>query len=183
MKTKTKATKKPKLSKMELQIKKLNAAYQKATPAQRRVMIAKDALKQIETGQINPMSGTYINLWGDGHVEEGKPLQPVLLDEASAISCDCCAKGAMFISCVRLSNRYHGNPSGIDSDEINSLVNWPKQNYDEIEAAFEGFYGDKGQYSDWIPKWEQKYPTDRERLPAILKNIIRNKGTFKKNEV
>lgn len=193
MKTKTKATT-TKPTKLELKIKKLNAAYKKASPAQRRVMIAKDALAQIERGKIRPESGTYVYLRNGHTIGYDTPLQPALLKD-SPITCDCCAKGALFISCVRLSNRYNGNPSGIGSGGINSLVNWPAGNYEDIEAAFELWHGDAGYdtggYStsySWVRKWEEKYPEggheeDRDRLVAILKNIIRNRGLFNKNKV
>lgn len=172
MKTKTKATK------LELKIEKLNTAYQKATPAQRRKMIAKDALAQINSGAIDPMRGVYVHL--KGKVGWEAPLQPLLLNESKPLKCTCCAKGALFISCVRLSNRYHGDPSMIGSAGINDIVNWPTKNYNDIEAAFELW---RGVGFDWTYRWSDKYPTSKLRLPAILKNIIRNKGTFKKNQV
>jgi hypothetical protein len=149
-------------------IKKLNAAYRKASPVQRRRMIVKDALKQIEAGQIKPTSGTYIRVWPDKGkpvVDLDDPLQPVLLEQG-AVTCDCCAKGALFVSAVRLSNRFNGDPTGIGSGTINETVEWPEENYHEIESAFES---DRG---DW---WFDTYPDDTKRLVAILKNILRNK--------
>jgi hypothetical protein len=146
-------------------IKRLNEAYRKATPAKRRLMIAKDALKQIKAGQINPLSGTYVRLWTEGVIDEDTNLQPVLLKD-NEVTCDCCAKGALFTSCVRLSNRYKGDPTGIGSDGINELVGWPEENYHMIEEAFESSGG------DW---WYDNYKDDTKRLEAILKNIIRNK--------
>lgn len=158
---------------LDRQIKQLNAAYKRATPTQRRRMIVEDALKQIKNGTITPEMGLYVSLREPvathryAYVSSDEPLQPVLLKGQA--HCECCAKGALFVSCVRLSNRYNGNPTGIDSDMINDLVGWPEDNYNLIEEAFESL---EGEY------WYDTYPKDKDRLVAILKNILSNKSVL-----
>jgi len=177
MKKKPTTKTEPKKLTLRQLIKQNNAAYEKATPEQRRVMIAKDALQQIKNGRITPTEGTYVKLWGET-LDRGEPLQPVLFKDGP-ITCNCCAKGALFISAVRLSNRWTGDPTGIGSHEINRLVEWPDSNYREIEVAFELWTEEY----PWSKKWLRKYPDKEPRLVAILRNIIRNKGTFKKGDI
>jgi hypothetical protein len=144
-------------------IKKLNAAYRKATPAQRRVMIAKDALKQLNDGSFYAKHGVYV-MTSECHIERDEPLQPHLIEHTP--ECQCCAKGALFLSSVRLNNKFNGSPDWIGNDEVLKVVEWPLRNLNLIERRFERQYSDD----------EPRKPNDR--LKGILRNIIRNKGTF-----
>ena len=53
-----------------------------------------------------------------------------------------------------------------------------KENADKIEEYFErndpSIDEENGDYT----QWSDKYPNDTERLVAILKNVVANKGTF-----
>lgn len=153
------------MTKLETKIKKLNTAYRKASPARRRVMIAKDALGQIKARKFVPVSGLYVKA-PNCYVDPFEPLQPVLLSPDAPV-CDCCAKGAIFLSYVRLANNHTGSPHWIaHSDLIRTIgKQWPRPNLNLIERYFEDGDGSRAD--------------DRKRMLHVLNNVIKNKGTFK----
>lgn len=172
----------------------LNAAYQKASPSERRVLIAKDALKQLKAEKFRAVSGVWADVGNAGICPMlSDPLQPFLLKRGT--KCECCGVGAIFLSYVRLAN----NATYEDGNDLLSIVDatgWPKDNIRLIELAFEMGKGGCGPHSDndWravifgrdidsdtehdsSPVLESE--KDHARLVAILKNIAASKdGLF-----
>jgi hypothetical protein len=107
--------------------------------------------------------------------------------------CEVCAKGALFLSAIRKFNNFSLKDSvnfsfGTEFCEIDDAASdetrkiFGKANADLIERYFEKSdpYKDlKDKDGDHVGfKWSHGYEDDQERLIAILKNIIANKGTF-----
>jgi len=104
--------------------------------SEKRIAIAKDALVQIKTKKIIATNGHYLSILSGFKNEDS--LQKKI--DSKGFSCQCCAKGALFISCVRQVN------------QVNMTDNWSDERFqkskskdyfsvlqlDMIETAFEG---------------------------------------------
>jgi hypothetical protein len=121
------------------------------------------------------------------------PLRELMLSEKVA-SCNCCALGAMFMSCTLYNNQ-------TTAADFNHEVHWfdeyiqdgmplanglnkffSKTQLKLIEAYFEGGAGAFDApltHGDKIKLWVEVYPGDQTRLAAIMQNIVDNNGTFK----
>ncbi len=145
--------------------------------AEKRVVIVKDALKQLEEGKYTAQRGSYFftdldmyDFARDYGVKIDDSAQP-FMDEIQE-GCEVCVMGSLLLSHIRLNNKvsikqlHNVSSDGIIHDLRNSFT---KTQLKLMEAAFEGYSG----FS------EAGYNTDKECLIAILKNVIKNKGTFK----
>lgn len=159
-------------------MKKIN--FDKLTPEQKRVLIMKDVLLQIEAGKYLPSQGLYfIPLDGPS---------PTNVDQTKVKelgTCFTCALGASILSALRLFNGitlYSQKPGDNYYDTLSGIQKWfSREQADLIETYFECFtnrtVNDYPRTMNMIA-FIKKYPTPTERLRAIAKNIIRNKGTF-----
>lgn len=157
-------------------IKEGNKKFKRMTRAQKRVEIAKDALMQIRAGKTIVVSGSYLYQEEGGEYAVGiKTVQ----------TCHACAKGALFLAKTRRA----GTPTlGYEAfnGEQEAMPEWPEANWHLIEVAFEGAVMDSPlncpkNWGDSVTKAKEFYyahPGDNRRLIAILKNIIKNNGTF-----
>lgn len=125
----------------------------------------------------------------------------LMMDEGM-LNCNVCAKGAMFLSHIRkdsdectVSQAADGGDEQIIENRLTDLFS--EEQLDLIEAAFETeahhYTDDHGTDDDFnedgdpkrgtigakAERFGDKYSTDQRRLMAIMRNIIRNKGTFK----
>lgn len=176
-----------------------------------RIQIAKDVLKLIDT-VLNVKKGTYGNftvLKKGGFVDKSPEeidlrtlLVQVLKQEAefNGVGCEVCAKGAVFIAHVLRFDK-------LNLDDVNNFLDdnraacfveekvitksvssyFRKKTLDQIEDAFEAYcingpFFDSS-YDKALASWQAHYPYAENRLAAIMKNIIRNDGTFKFREV
>jgi hypothetical protein len=173
-----------------------NAAFKAASPAEKRVMVAKDVLARIKTGQYNPTQSTWAELTGAFKNPEEASLQKQIVDEGE--KCDCCGVGAITLSCIVFNNN-----ATVDDIFHEKLDYWriKKSRTDRfglkkifsprqlalIEIAFEagaGYFEEhtgRGLYTRaefW--KLAEKYQRYRsyDRLQIIMENIILNKGKF-----
>ena len=93
-------------------------------------------------------------------------------------TCDVCARGALFLSKVRLYNDCQV-AKGITYGAVNLTDN----------TGQGGAFGDLGRqlevaFESWENEpWHTAYPDPEDRLIALMKNVIRNKGNFKSNEL
>lgn len=90
-----------------------NAAFKRLKPAQQRVRIAKDVLKQLDLKKIIPKEGTYVSLGGEGLFKKGGAvkqgdLQSILCGK-DVESCHVCALGSVFVGAVRLADEVRSN--------------------------------------------------------------------------
>lgn len=178
-------------------IKEQNALYKKLSPAERRVEVAKDALLYVKKGFWTPQTAK-------GYVNLNKPI--LIKDDTCSwspgkIDCTVCARGALFLGALNKFNNwdpreYNDIEYGEDLYEISSEEFghveeklWSTRQVAEIEFVFES--DDLGAAENWIwtddnwdlvRQWKRQYKQPKARLIAILKNIIRNKGTFKMDD-
>ncbi len=163
---------------------------------QKRVDIAKDALSQVKAEKYTVLSS-------NGYVESGK-LEDIInkaldscelftgkkaedvelktyIDTAIKIApCEVCAKGALFLSSIRKFNNFslaEARDSGLNESASYKIQEiFGEENADRIEEYFEK--NDPTYGENYENQWSDKYPDDKDRLIAILKNVIANKGTF-----
>jgi len=166
--------------------------FSKLTDAEKRVTIAKDVLKQLRAKRLIATHMVYFN---SEKVEEfysqtifnrdtELELSEVIKDE----KCNVCALGSLFVCAVdRLDKLKLINFGRCQMQDY--LMFFSKKQLDLIECVFEK---DMGFMSEYMSKYKSKYKLDLKiainytkgiRSPAkqmekIMKNIIRNKGTF-----
>lgn len=187
-------------------LRKSNAAFKKATKAEKRVMIAKDVLAQIKAKRYIPESGTWVDAnWnirgGIDEIHETDSVQKLFADRTIE-TCSVCALGGLFMSCTNLNNNtcvsdinYGGEGTEIgeriqDGDTLSNGLNkiFSKKQLQLIEVYFEkgdGWFGEDGYTGNYIGEdsrhveyFNDAYPDDDERLVEIMKNIVANDGTF-----
>lgn len=175
---------------------KLNEKFKKATKAQKRVMIAQDVLAQIKTKRYFAESGCWvqpnINAACEKNLKDEDSVQE-LFAKKKIKSCNVCALGGLFMSCINLNNNttiedlkkefYIGDFVYDDSKISNGLNRiFTQKQLILIESYFEGsegyFKGDDEKTVIFLESYN-----DNERLEMIMQNIIDNNGTFKPNKL
>jgi hypothetical protein len=136
-----------------------------------------------------------------GYSDKGKRLKPkdesiqALLVANPESECRVCALGGLVVACTLLNN--HTKLSDLSDDFFNlgetisegrKIVNGLNKVFSRsqlilIELAYEhglGYFngGDAGSSTAAI-NFGGKYDSEEKRLVAIMKNIVKNKGTFK----
>lgn len=196
---------------LKKEIARRNKLFAGKTNAQKRVLIARDVIAQINTEKIIPKKGTWFEFELKNYRIDMKDYtsgrKQILCDDNT--QCVCCGVGSLLASCVLFNNKVSTNSLdriwNIDFDasldmfdrhspEIKSglLDIFSRNQLALIECVFENRtarsydeYTNRGippcPYDEVIKiirLW--KTPADStERLVAIMKNIIRNRGTFK----
>lgn len=190
-------------------IAKRNKAFEKATTLQKRVLIAKDVLARISFNQYKPKTSIWlrINPAHISSSEEQDSVQKMIVKEG--IECKVCAMGGLAASCIGFNNSVTisedfntDNPHhyttideelhlaellhGAKEDKFQLIAIFGKTEIEKIEMTFEmgrGYY--RNNLSDDPLKQKcilfgEKYKNDnRERMIAIMNNIVKNKGVFK----
>lgn len=193
-------------AKVQAMIEKRNKEFKAASPAEQRVLIAKDVIAQLKIGSFKPISGTFFKsrqmyMMGDNyfnyHVEEDNFSVQELVLSKKVNDCQCCALGSIALSCTLFKNKvkvseidYELDPSYVIEGEWQSGNS--KLQLDEIfsseqlkliEVAFERGKGYYSSYSlidgEAARRFGRAYSNHADRLIAIMKNIIKNKGEFK----
>lgn len=185
------------------QIKADNEAFEKLSPARKRVAIIRDALAQLGS-RLVPEHKTYVSAPEIAHLLRENPNAQLQQAFNKMEECSVCAKGALFVCLVDRANalkitdlQYDTRSNGtFDGKEVDTyLPNLFSENQLElIETAFEGrAYGSTlsttnsfsalGAAREFYELF--KYSTDEEDtkpetiLRAIFENMVANKGTFK----
>ena len=172
--------------------------FNQLSAPEKRILIAKDVIKQIELKRYLAKSGSYIELPYTGKY---RTLYNTNLDIKQNFeeidNCEVCAMGACILSLTKIKNKLNfsdigGTVTSLNKEKVKSLFNktfTPRQLL-MIETAFEkGTTGDKlGRefYNhrltlDEIFKclnYAKKYSSSKSLLIAIMQNIIDNKGMF-----
>jgi len=169
------------------------------TKAEKRVAIAKDVLKYVGKGKFEARGGVYyraIELSNEfdslSGYDSDKPveLQKIL---QKATSCTVCAKGALLFADILKKNECKMSEFELgDKEEQNFIAerltkDWTIKQLGLIESAFEenGQYAIEVGYSakmaDRVEQYreDKRVDDDESALISIMKNIIKNKGTFK----
>jgi|688.fasta_scaffold162733_3 hypothetical protein len=172
----------------------------KLTKAEMRVAIAKDVIAQIKAKKYNPMQGCWVEQ------EDGQDYDDWLFDNAENCTvdvqvytknikkCNVCALGSLFVSAVNKYNNVYGTFDTVSTLEVFDFKetnnNSPLLRYFTInqikliEHTFEGGMGavcfdDNSRMINKSYAFHDKYPDSKDRLLAIMKNIVENNGTFK----
>jgi hypothetical protein len=158
-----------------------------------RVAIAKDAIEQIKAGRLIPQSGVYLRVEGKSFYRVDPRMQ--IKELVAGTRCTVCALGAVFIAAVDKRNAIAVR----EIVEGDGCTSWTFRNYLQnlfsreqlclIEMAFEqnDSPGDFGEFGVVVGRdevldcwrWVDEVPESRDRLTAILENVVRNDGTFK----
>ncbi len=176
-------------------IKRRNKVFNRATLAEKRVLIAKDVLEQLKLKVIVAESGVYFksrqieDLTDFSFRRNGEETQAnyekglreaVLSGEVNR--CRACAKGSLLLSCVLYRNQVKLGDAmdALDGRMPTAGLNriFTEAQLDLMEDVFEDNLCDdeKALY----PKLAKmaRIGSDRRRLTAIMRNVIKNKGTF-----
>lgn len=161
---------------------------------QKRVLVAKDALKQLSIKRYRAVTGDLVNesrslakkidhvFDSDNDLIPSKiQLQPMLINTPG--TCEVCARGAMMLSCVRKFNDVVIEGWSTKAEE-KSITLFGNRNLKRMEVAFELYdrwssenYDNDGKALAFGKAASMSSPN--KRLKAILLNVIKNKGTFK----
>lgn len=163
-------------------IKKGNAKFLKMTKAEKRVAIAKDVIAQIEVRRLVPKNMTFLDIpeAPESLENDANELRDVLL---TVPTCEVCAKGALFVCAVERMDKLTVGQYTIGADRDYMLKLFTPKQWDLIESAFEGwssiFVDGMIVNTPKVEKFSDQYPDPADRMVAIMKNIIKNHGTFK----
>lgn len=158
-----------------LRVAKANLEFAKASPKQKRIIIANDVIAAIKAKSVIAAQVGY-----------GKPAErdeDEALLAAKSNGCKACGIGTMFICGLRRGlsgdwdetdgqTRIHNSMSPFFSEDQLFL----------IEAAFEQdatFHPDNSSKAVRAKKFGDLYGDSNKRLVAIMKNIIDNYGVFR----
>jgi hypothetical protein len=179
-------------TKKQSPIAKKNEEFNGLSPEKRRVAIARDVIRQVEAERLLPTKGVYLvpnplssyMTYGKeilvGYAV-GDDLKKIFKKEIE--TCNCCAKGALFLSAVEKYNQCKVTDNmrasagtSFTNEEVSKQLrkHFSHDQLELIESAFEGRWseGNKTNY------FHDSYINSYERMQAIMKNIIANKGTF-----
>lgn len=189
------------------QIKRNNLAFKKATKAEKKVMIAKDVLARLKTGQYKANTGNWASFhnvdnkfdeWLDNNPEEASLQKEIIKGE----TCECCALGGLLASCVAINNNYsvddylnggleptfEGDINYGESDKTGLNKLFTQKELREIEFCFESGNGATSYHNihlkdeakrEKLLLFSNKYDYYQDLLKAIMENIVKNKGKFK----
>lgn len=177
-------------------VEKTNAAFEAASPAEKRVMIAKDVLKRLRSRNLVAESGDIISL-NTIEFENGLDSFKDIINLQKG--CQVCAKGALLCAYVGRVNKF----SVSDTQKWNTASKgencvhkklkklFSMKQLDFIEAAFErsSFLGKISRkeieqaflfYDKYVTinKYGLEEVNNNLLLKAICNNIIKNNGTF-----
>lgn len=163
--------------------------FKHLTAVQKRVAIARDAIKCISAKRFKIQTGDWFRFVNsDGEIDQTSLQSPRL-------KCTCCAVGAAMAASVRLFNECEITASYANTKEAHDQTKkfFPIKQLELVEVAFErgkGYFGshnpdsksklaDKGRERIAAISFGKRFRKNKERALAIFRNIIRNKGTFK----
>lgn len=176
------------------------AAFKKAKPAEKRVMIARDVLAQLRAKKLIARSGIYVSPSPVNSFGECEPLADgvpqdfrefMVAPVSPGAQCTACALGGIFACAVKFKNDVRTREAAeVYSDDV-EIKRYLDQVFSEaqlelIECAFERSNSHAERQYDpddeeivTAVRFGKCFSTDEQRMTAIMKNIIANKGTFK----
>jgi len=189
---------------LEIEIEKRNSIWSSASRSERKVLLAKDVLLQIETNKIIPTEGEWLT-FTLGKRKETCNLQEEFLSN-SVKGCQCCALGGLMLSNTLYKNNVYvpcisdeeytvddENIYTVDDENIYTVDFMGHKSHDEkstdqlretfysheLELIEEYFECGLGLFSTGIKFssiWHEK--NEYERLISIMENIVENSGEF-----
>lgn len=178
------------LDAMKAARKAKNDAFNKLSPDEKRVAIARDVLYQILSGFYVPTNMTYFNVPNSlGKFKNAGPTADLqaMLDEVP--QCNVCAIGAMFASCVREADEITIGEL-LDDSSIESVRKYGSDDDIAVDMEQRGFapYLEKffsfeqlvcmeQVFEGWY-LWHESVQHASDRLMLIMMNVVRNNGAF-----
>ena len=174
-----------------------NAAFEVASPAEKRITIAKDVIVRINAKNLVAKRGSFLNVRSySGDAGDSVSFKDLLNTELSDEeisdndqSCRVCAKGSLFCSIIGRVNKVtidqvRNEPFGNNFDDIGhqKLAEYfSKEQIDLIECAFEdtsylSIVNEEAAQEAY--EFGAKYTNPTDRLIGICENIIAHQGTF-----
>lgn len=184
------------------QIKVREAKFKAANAAQKRILVAKDVLAQVKSGKLTAKTGNWLTVHGvpdtqmDEHGEPIGSMREALVHPE--VNCTACALGGLFMSCTLFNNKVEFKD--YEHEDIGDLISegehfknkldtvFCRTQLKLIETAFElgnGWFGERSTGKELTESQRQarafgeQHMDPSDRLVAIMKNIIKNNGTFK----
>lgn len=164
-------------------LKKRNDKFRALSPAKKRVAIAEDVLAQLKTSRFVAAS-SYFATSGKALYKHGDKQ---LCDVRDQIRCEACGIGSLmvaacgFVNNLTLGEAYYYNQGEVrdylsewfDEDQLALIESWFEHRPD----------GAPLNVSSWTPTPPKGHPitrfrSARDRLTAIMQNIVSNNGTF-----
>lgn len=186
---KTKAALNQVVAKENRRVVRDNKAFEKLSPAEKRVAIARDVLAQISLKRLIPTNGRWLSGKDDNDLFSAKDekkdleLQEIL---GKKRECKGCALGGMFMCAVELADKLKVSDLSSDTREENSMQQedvfaymkkfFTLDQLNKIESAFE--QGDGATEDSDGAHWLSSEGDASERMRLIMENIIVNKGKF-----
>lgn len=185
-----------------LSVEERNEQFEKLSVTKRRIVIAKDVLNQMRTGFLVPKSGIYVRSNELSKASNDDLELKEVFDKDKR--CIACGIGSLFVCSVKLFNKLKladvatnysmFSPFEISKENIHQYLKeyFSEFELDKIEAAFEktdSLYNrsiyTKGKITT-ITNASKYFDTPagsnlngKQRLKAIMNNIIKNNGIFK----
>lgn len=169
-------SKQAELIKKELtKINKLNKVFNKATPAEKRIIIAKDVIAQIEAGKYIPIKGSYFEANCD--LKEGDELQNILIKPKT--KCTVCELGGLFTSVIRINDNFkiREDESDVELSDISKELTkyFSEKQLVLIETAFESFNDSHHKKSDIPGLLGDRVKISLRKLDQIQKDLFLDK--------
>lgn len=173
--------------------RRLNKKFSRMSPAEKRVCVARDVLAQLKAKKILAKS----RLWARRHDSHNELLSEGDADESTELrdvlpkieQCDACALGSIFLCAVNRADKLTVGDAGGGRYGLTIFFSYIDTYLEKffsagqlrlIEIAYEC---GRGQFNADTP--EQVTAANcykglglEERMGAIMKNIIKNKGQF-----
>ena len=139
--------------------------FEKLSPPEQRVAIAKDVLAQLDEKSLYAQSGSYVGASVDTIAE---PLGRFAKQEV----CSVCAIGAVVISYVRRGGNARMRAQNLDATHVPKGLRaiFPSQMLLQMEELFEGYYPHEKTL---------EHLADDEKLRVIMQNLVDNGGELK----
>src|ERR1700690_2285001 len=178
-----------KIQKYIKSIERSNSKFLKMTPAKQRVQIAKDVIAALKAKRLEAEHQTYLQV--GGYITENRILEnesDSFKDTLKTIpTCTVCAKGAIFTCTVARKNKVTNEQAMSQNWDCDPLSKSLKGTFSAhqlrlIETEFEDDDIDGNNDMRHIPpvmELHELFDNAEDRMIAIMKNIIANKGTFK----
>jgi len=182
------------IAKKNRRIDRDNKAFEKMSPSEKRVQIARDVLAQLAAKRLIATPGCWLAgkdedpLFSQEDVKKDPDLQKILKSQKE---CTGCALGGMFMCAVERANELKISDLDRESRDMRVLQDesvfdymeqfFSREQLNEIEAAFEqgeGFVQD-GDSTEEASTWLEEVDDAEERMRLIMENIVVNKGKFK----
>lgn len=167
-------------------VARTNKKFEAASPAEKRVIIAQDAIARLSADNLTAKFGKVVD-----YIPFALPNDSLKDYVNSSHNCKVCAKGALFCSLVGRVNKVTiGEINDTDTNLLSDsthhklLEYFSAEQLDLVETAFEGKTYLNAADSEQIDAAEDfcdeyEWNETNERITAICKNIITNKGEFK----